>query len=65
MNTRRRESDGRTFHEDGEDVPQDGHRGPKDEEGEEEGADGIRYFILRLGRKHAEQKTTKLKYRIF
>lgn len=42
-----------TLHEDAEHVPQDGERGSQNEQGEQEGADGIRDFVL--GLKHTQR----------
>lgn len=39
-----------TFHEDPEDIPEDGEGGAKDEDGEEEGADRICNLALGLQR---------------
>lgn len=40
-----------TFHEDPEDVPEDGDGGAEHKEGEQEGADGICHFVFWLRRR--------------
>ena len=44
---------GLTFHEDTENISQGGSCGSKGTDGEEEGADGVSCFVLRLQRKKA------------
>ena len=51
-----------TLHEDPEHVLEDGEGGPEDEDGEQEGADGVCYLIFRLriwrrgGSSHGEEE---------